>query len=78
MAIGLKDGSKGFPLNQSLGVLKWRFVSQNESAIPLSVNCWPTPNNSGGFDVNIEYQLERSDIELKNVSIIIPIPYKYL
>jgi len=34
--IGLKNLGKPFPLNTDVGVLKWRFVSQDESAIPLT------------------------------------------
>jgi len=34
--IGLKNLGKPFPLNTDVGVLKWRFVSQDESAVPLT------------------------------------------
>lgn len=37
--IGLKNLAKPFPLNTDVGVLKWRFVSQDESAIPLTSKC---------------------------------------
>lgn len=37
--IGLKNLGKPFPLNTDVGVLKWRFVSQDESAIPLTSKC---------------------------------------
>ena len=57
-----------------VGVLKWRFTSSEESDIPLSINCWPSDNGSGGCDVNIEYELENSDLELQDVVITIPIP----
>lgn len=33
--IGLKNPSKPFPLNTDVGVLKWRWQTQDESAIPL-------------------------------------------
>ena len=42
--------------------------------IPLSINCWPSENDSGGIDVNIEYELEKEDMELNQVLIIIPLP----
>ena len=39
----------------------------------ISVNCWP--NESGnGCDVNIEYELEREELELNDVVISIPVP----
>lgn len=34
--IGLKNPSKPFPINTDVGVLKWRFVSQDDTAIPLT------------------------------------------
>jgi len=72
--IALKDPSKPFPVGTPLGILKWRFATKDESFIPLSINCWPTPNVNGACDVNIEYELEVPNITLNNVSIIIPYP----
>lgn len=34
--IGLKNPTKPFPLNTDVGVLKWRFQTQDESAVPLT------------------------------------------
>lgn len=34
--IGLKNPAKPFPLNTDVGVLKWRYQTQDESAIPLT------------------------------------------
>lgn len=34
--IGLKNSSKPFPINSDVGILKWRFQTQDESAIPLT------------------------------------------
>ncbi|PWY98894.1 hypothetical protein BCV70DRAFT_201679 [Testicularia cyperi] len=73
--IAPRDARRPFPVNQSLGVLRWRMVTKDETALPLSINCWPSPNGEGGCDVNIEYELENEDIgELKNVVISIPLP----
>ncbi|KAF9097129.1 Coatomer subunit delta [Mortierella sp. GBA35] len=72
--IAFRDSSKEFPLNTPTGVLRWRFISKDESSIPLSINCWPSPAGDGSSDVNIEYQLENEEMEFKNVNIIIPIP----
>lgn len=71
--IGLKNPEKPFPLNQDIGVLKWRFQTQDDGFMPLSINCWP--NEVGNkCDVNIEYELERQDLELNDVTIAIPMP----
>lgn len=34
--VGLKNPAKPFPLRSDVGVLKWRFQTQDESCIPLS------------------------------------------
>jgi hypothetical protein len=34
--IGLRDPSKSFPVGQDVGVLKWRFQTQEETEIPLT------------------------------------------
>lgn len=72
--IGLKNPAKPFPLNNDIGVLKWRYSSSDEASLPLSINCWPSDNGAGGCDVNIEYELEHADLELSQVTISIPIP----
>lgn len=72
--IGLKNPSKPFPIDSEVGLLKWTLQSQEESAIPLSINCWPSENGFGGCDVNIEYNLEHIDLELNNVTVTVPLP----
>uniref|UniRef100_A0A2S2PH53 Coatomer subunit delta n=1 Tax=Schizaphis graminum TaxID=13262 RepID=A0A2S2PH53_SCHGA len=73
--IGLKNPTKPFPLDSEVGLLKWTLQSQEESAIPLSINCWPSENGYGGCDVNIEYNLEHADLELNNVTVTVPLPF---
>ena len=73
--IGLKNSGKPFPVNTGVGVLKWRFQTQDEAELPLSINCWPSDNGAGGCDVNIEFELENADLELNDVVISIPIPH---
>ncbi|RKP21384.1 coatomer subunit delta [Rozella allomycis CSF55] len=69
----LRDPNRPLPLNQSLGLLKWRFTSQDEDQIPLSITCWPTCDK-GHADVNVEYELLRNDLILTDVMIQIHIP----
>ncbi|KAL8577856.1 Coatomer subunit delta [Nucella lapillus] len=71
--IALKNSDKPFPLNQDVGVLKWRLQTQDEALIPLSINCWPSESSSG-CEVNIEYELEQEDMQLEDVLITIPCP----
>ncbi|KAJ3128416.1 Coatomer subunit delta [Nowakowskiella sp. JEL0407] len=72
--LGLKDSSRPFPLGQALGILKWRYVSKDESSMPIAINCWPSPSGTGSCDVNIEYELQSSKLELRDVVITIPYP----
>ncbi|TFK56783.1 hypothetical protein OE88DRAFT_1650241 [Heliocybe sulcata] len=72
--IALRDPSKGFPVGPALAVLRWRYAGTDESLVPLSINCWPTPNNDGTCDVNIEYELENENITLYDVVVSIPLP----
>ncbi|KAJ2924387.1 hypothetical protein H1R20_g12710, partial [Candolleomyces eurysporus] len=72
--IALKDASRSFPVGQSLAVLKWRYAGTDESNVPLSINCWPTPSNDGTCEVSIEYDLENESVTLYDVVISIPLP----
>ena len=55
--IALKAPEKPFPVNTELGVLKWRFKTNDESFIPMTINCWPTVKSDGSCNVNIDYEL---------------------
>ncbi|KAF8722654.1 hypothetical protein AX14_009718 [Amanita brunnescens Koide BX004] len=72
--VALKDPKKPFPVNQSLTVLRWRYAGTDESNVPLSINCWPAPNNDGTCEVSIEYELESEIVTLHDVVISIPLP----
>ncbi|RUP48525.1 hypothetical protein BC936DRAFT_144446 [Jimgerdemannia flammicorona] len=71
--ITLKDASRGFPVNQPVGFLKWRLLTKDESSIPLSINCWPSPAGDGTCDVNIDFELQSESAEFRGVIISIPI-----
>ncbi|KAL7338099.1 hypothetical protein BJY59DRAFT_702415 [Rhodotorula toruloides] len=70
--IRLKEGKKGFPVGQGLGVLKWRMTGTDESIVPISINCWPSAD-AGSTTVNLEYELENTALSLHNVVISIPL-----
>ncbi|KDR85930.1 hypothetical protein GALMADRAFT_393628 [Galerina marginata CBS 339.88] len=72
--VALKDSSRPFPVGQSLAVLKWRYAGTDESNVPLSINCWPSPSNDGTCEVSIEYELENENVTLYDVVISIPLP----
>ncbi|KAF7721910.1 hypothetical protein EC973_003949 [Apophysomyces ossiformis] len=72
--VQMRDVSRPFPTNQDLEVVKWKFSTRDETAVPLSVTCWPSPAGDGTCDVNVEYELEADHLELRDVIIAIPLP----
>lgn len=72
--IGLKNPERPFPANQEVGVIKWRYTSTDSKEIPLTINCWPNETANGGCDVNIEYELQNTNLVLKDVQILVPLP----
>ncbi|KJH41857.1 adaptor complexe medium subunit family protein [Dictyocaulus viviparus] len=69
----LKSANKPFPVNNDVGVLKWKMVLIEEEQLPIALNCWPQ-ESPDGCQVNIEYTLQREDLSLENVTITIPLP----
>ncbi|KAJ3347925.1 hypothetical protein HDU83_001687 [Entophlyctis luteolus] len=72
--IGLRDATKAFPVGQTLPLLKWRMTTSDDSLMPLSINCWPSPSGSGSCDVTIEYDMQLDRLELRDVTISVPYP----
>uniref|UniRef100_A0A7S4NFN2 Coatomer subunit delta n=1 Tax=Odontella aurita TaxID=265563 RepID=A0A7S4NFN2_9STRA len=69
--VALKGG-KGFPVGRPVGVLKWSYSA--EDAAPITINCWPEDDGSGGVvNVNIEFELNRTDMVLRDVNIVLPL-----
>jgi hypothetical protein len=56
--LALKDSGKGFPVARPVGVLRWSLTTNDESAMPLTINCWPEEEGNGVMNVNIEYTLQ--------------------
>jgi uncharacterized membrane protein YgcG len=69
--LGLKGGA-AFPLGKPVGVLRWTFKPSDPTP-PLTINCWPEDEGGGRFNVNIEYTLENTGLELHDVNILIPL-----
>ncbi|KAI9365298.1 hypothetical protein BD770DRAFT_357338 [Pilaira anomala] len=72
--VQMRDLSRPFPANQNLEVVKWKMSTRDETAVPLTITCWPSPAGNGTCDVNVEYELENNDLELREVVISIPLP----
>jgi len=73
--LGLADCNKGFPVgtDNTPVILKWRFMSTEESEAPFSLNLWPN-NEDGKIVVSVEYQLEKLGLGMRDVCINIPCP----
>ena len=51
---------------------RWRLQTTDESAVPLSINCWPSASGRDSY-VNIEYE-STATFDLQDVTIAIPLP----
>ena len=70
----LKQADRGFPVDSSVSVLRWRQPNGGDALVPLSVTCWPEVLDDG-CNVNVEYTLNREVLPaLSTVRICIPLP----
>ncbi|KLU87607.1 coatomer subunit delta [Magnaporthiopsis poae ATCC 64411] len=71
--IQMSKADRGFPVNNSVGVLRWRASPKTDdsSALPISFNVWVNKGSDGNCTLTVEYELTGGD-ELKDVSVVIP------
>lgn len=71
--IQMSNTSRGFPVNQSVGVLRWRATPKvdDTSALPISFTVWVNKGSDGSYTLTVEYELTGGDA-LKDVSVTIP------
>jgi hypothetical protein len=71
--IQLKDTSRGFPANNSVGVLRWSATAGADAAdvLPISFTVWVNKSSDDSYTITIEYELTGGD-ELRDVSVTIP------
>ncbi|KAH6671543.1 coatomer subunit delta [Plectosphaerella plurivora] len=70
--IQMSNTARGFPVNNAVGVLRWRATPKvdDSSACPITFTVWI--NNDGGkFNLTVEYELTGGE-PLEDVSVIIP------
>jgi hypothetical protein len=72
-AIQMSNTAQGFPVNNAVGVLKWRASPKTDdsSALPISFTVWVNKGSDGNCTLTIEYELTGGDA-LKDASVIIP------
>merc|ERR1712153_35875 len=69
----LAKEDRAFPCGNSIGILKWRYQTSDDSMSPVSVTCWPS-NQGGMTHCNLEYNLTGVLPELEDFVVRIPIP----
>lgn len=69
-SLALKGG-KPYPLNRPVGILRWNY--SGEDAAPFTVNCWPEDEGTGTVNVNMEFELQRTDAVITDVNILFPL-----
>lgn len=72
-AIQLKDASKGFPTNQSVGVLRWSVTASADATdvLPITFTVWVNKGSGDAYTITVEYEMTGSD-GLQDVVVIIP------
>ncbi|RWA12150.1 hypothetical protein EKO27_g2976 [Xylaria grammica] len=72
-AIQMSNVARGFPVNNSVGVLRWRTAPKTDdtSALPISFTVWVNKGSGGNYTITVEYELTGGDV-LKDVSVVIP------
>ncbi|KAI9814211.1 MAG: hypothetical protein M1827_003377 [Pycnora praestabilis] len=72
-AIQLKDPSRGFPPNNSVGVLRWKANAQADASdvLPITFTVWVNKGSDDSYTITVEYELTGGDT-LKDVAVTIP------
>jgi hypothetical protein len=72
-AVQMSNTTKGFPVNNSVGVLRWRATpkADDTSAIPITFTVWLNKGSDDTYNITVEYELTGGD-PLKDVTVIIP------
>ncbi|KAI4259038.1 MAG: hypothetical protein LQ352_000935 [Teloschistes flavicans] len=72
-AVQLKDSSKGFPANQSVGVLRWSLnaPADTPNLLPITFTVWVNKGSDETWNIMIEYELTGND-SLRDVVVTIP------
>jgi hypothetical protein len=71
--IQMSNTSRGFPVNNSVGVLRWRATPKldDSSALPITFTVWTNKGADDSYTFTVEYELTGGDA-LKDVTVIIP------
>lgn len=72
-AIQMSNIARGFPVNNAVGVLRWRATPKTDdtTALPISFTVWVNKGSNNDYTFTVEYELTGGDT-LKDVSVVIP------
>ena len=72
-AIQLSNQAKGFPVNNAVGVLRWRAAprADDTSVLPIMFTVWVNKGSDGTTNLTIEYELTGGDT-LTDVAVVVP------
>lgn len=72
-AIQMANVARGFPVNNAVGVLRWRATPKvdDTSALPITFTVWVNKGSDGNCTMTVEYELTGGQ-ELRDVSVTIP------
>ncbi|KAI1859976.1 uncharacterized protein JN550_011787 [Neoarthrinium moseri] len=71
--IQMSNAARGFPVNNAVGVLRWRASPKvdDPSAVPIQFTVWVNKGSDGTYGLTVEYELTGGE-ELRDVSVNIP------
>lgn len=70
--IGLKAPDKSFPIDNEQILLRYKSEPNSGITTPIAVTVWPSPNGSGGCDMNLEYEVNVPGAVVENLTVTIP------
>ncbi|KAI9852492.1 MAG: hypothetical protein M1838_000586 [Thelocarpon superellum] len=72
--IQLKDPSRGFPTNNSVGVLRWKTNAKadDSSVLPILFTVWVNKGAEDSYTITVEYELGSAGDTLRDVVVTIP------
>ncbi|KAL2271453.1 hypothetical protein VTJ83DRAFT_824 [Remersonia thermophila] len=72
-AIQMANLARGFPVNQGVGVLRWRAAPKTDdtSILPITFTVWVNRGSDGNCMLTVEYELTGGDT-LNDVSVVVP------
>ena len=69
--VQLKDTSRGFPVNNSVAVVRWTASPKDSDALPITFTAWLNKGTDESYNITVEYELTGQDA-LKDVNVTIP------